>query len=605
MGIKKPIVVTEYPKSGGSWITSMLGDILEVPKRDIYVRENFDLFDLSDHPWYKDAADLSFPDKSVIKSHELPDSPLIDFDATFIHLVRDGRDVVISKWFFEKEFCVKNGILTSFEKNFNDYVLETAKEWSSYIKSWSGRAHIMIRYEDFLTSPEITLKTLVSQVTEDFFPDDQFQKTVAKFSKSNFSSSLNKTFKHNTFVRKGISGDWKNYFSQTTTNLFKSSADDALVLLGYESNSGWNFMMEKMNNRTSKMRKCWCGNEDFNAFSLKYNECKVCGTLISQDSLSDEQLTVKDDETDFYGKKYWTDHQNKDLGFPSIHTRTRSDLTERNLHWLETLMKYCLPPAKILELGCSHGSFVAVMQNAGYQSSGVEMSPWVVDFGSKTFNVQIHLGPIENLNFVESTFDVIALMDVLEHLPDPSKTLNLCARLLKPDGFFLIQTPEFDQEITYSELVEKQSPFLEQLKADEHLYLFSQSSVTKLLKQTGFEYINFEPAIFSDYDMFFVASKQELKTYSRIEWEEALLSSPSSRFVLAMLDLRERELALEEQLIACDADRIDKLEQITKLSDWLKQTQALLETAYAQMSNPLIKVLMKISKIASQLTKKT
>ncbi len=41
------IVVTEYPKSGGNWVVNMLGDVLQIPKRDIYdVLEEHKPFDL-------------------------------------------------------------------------------------------------------------------------------------------------------------------------------------------------------------------------------------------------------------------------------------------------------------------------------------------------------------------------------------------------------------------------------------------------------------------------------------------------------------------------------------------------------------------------------
>ncbi|WP_072016288.1 class I SAM-dependent methyltransferase [Leptolyngbya sp. KIOST-1] len=327
--------------------------------------------------------------------------------------------------------------------------------------------------------------------------------------------------------------------------------------------------------------------------------------------MSEEELVVNDDDVDFYGKQYWLNHQNQDLGFPDIFARTRNDLTERNLHWLKILMKYRLPSSDVLELGCSHGSFVALMQQAGYCAAGVEMSPWVVSFGKETFDVPIYLGPVENLDLAEGSLDVIALMDVLEHLPDPEATLKHCSRLLKPDGFFLIQTPDFKEDLSYQTLRDNDSSFLEQLKADEHLFLFSQRSVSQLLNQIGFEHIHFEPAIFSGYDMCFVAGRESFTVHSVDEREKSLLSNLSGRMVLALLDIRERELALTEQLTACDADRIDKLSQISNLSDWLKQTkaslqetQALLEAAQYKMSNPLTKASIKISSLCDRVLRK-
>ncbi len=79
----------------------------------------------------------------------------------------------------------------------------------------------------------------------------------------------------------------------------------------------------------------------------------------------------------------------------------------------------------------------------------VEMSPWVVEFGQKTFGVPISVGPVEDLDIAPGSLDVIALMDVLEHLPDPAATMAHCLKLLKPDGLLLIQTPQFKEEMNY------------------------------------------------------------------------------------------------------------------------------------------------------------
>ena len=333
----------------------------------------------------------------------------------------------------------------------------------------------------------------------------------------------------------------------------------------------------------SEQERCWCGSSDFLEFSSEYAECNACKTLVSLSPLSANQLIVHDDEVDFYGKQYWLDHQSQDLGFPDIYTRSRKDLTERNIHWLKTLAKYCLPPSHILEIGCGHGSFVALMQQTGYQSFGIEMSQWVVSFGQKTFGIPVYLGPLENVDIPMGSLNAIVMMDVLEHLPDPVTTLQDCMKLLKPDGFLLIQTPEFKEGKTYSDLVNSQSPFLGMLQPDEHLNLFSRRSVTQILNQVGFEYITFEEAIFADYDMFLVASKVPIEVNSSDQIEATLLDYPSSRMTLALLDLRERELALAETLQESEQDRAARLEQIITLTQQLEEAEASRQLHLAQV----------------------
>lgn len=351
--------------------------------------------------------------------------------------------------------------------------------------------------------------------------------------------------------------------------------------------------------------KCWCGNTKLADFSSEYGECQVCGTLVSLSGLTPEKLAVHDDEKDFYGKQYWLDHQQKSLGLPDIFQRSRNDLTERNLHWLKTLLKYRLPTADVLELGCSHGSFVALMKQSGYQATGLEMSPWVAEFGRKTFGVPILVGPVETQNLPLASFDVIAMMDVLEHLPDPLTTIRCCLDLLKQDGILLIQTPQFREGISHESLVADNHPFLTLLQPDEHLYLFSDRSTTYLFQQLGAEYIQFEPAIFGHYDMFFAVSRVPLAPRSIEEIEASLTVTPNGRLALALLDIYSRETAalaqlqadkayLISQLQASEADRAARLEVIETQGRQISQLQASEATNNAILNNWWIKLGRKI-----------
>jgi 2-polyprenyl-3-methyl-5-hydroxy-6-metoxy-1,4-benzoquinol methylase len=316
------------------------------------------------------------------------------------------------------------------------------------------------------------------------------------------------------------------------------------------------------------MRVCWCGNADYRPFGPEYGECTVCGTLVYLPEMPPEKMLVRDDESDFYGKNYWLERQKDAFGTADIFSRARTDLTERNLHWLKALLKYRLPSdGKALELGCSHGSFVALMQMAGFDALGVEMSPWVVDFAQKAFGVPVSLGPIENLDMAPGSLDVIVAMDVLEHLPDPVATMARCLELLKPDGLLLLQTPQFTSDASYEEFVASRNRFLEMLIPEEHIYLFTQESVARMFRGLGAGFIHFEPAIFAHYDMFFVVSRTHLTPCSADKTRASLESRPGGRMTLALLDLRERELASE-------SDRIARGNQIDQLTALLKEAEA-------------------------------
>ena len=315
------------------------------------------------------------------------------------------------------------------------------------------------------------------------------------------------------------------------------------------------------------MRNCWCGNPRLLPFGPEYGECNDCGTLVYLGEMQPERLLVRDDDSDFYGKNYWLERQQDAFGTADIFKRARTDLAERNLHWLQALLKYRLPPAMVLELGCSHGSFVGLMQLTGFDASGMEMSPWVVDFGAKTFGVPTRLGPLENADIPPGSLDVIVSMDVLEHLPDPVTTMARCLELLKPDGLLLLQTPKFSRGTGFAQLVDSKARFLEMLIPEEHIYLFSEESVSRLFRQLGAEHVSFEPAIFAHYDMFLAVSRSPLTVNDSDLIETTLNAEPQRRYVQALLDLRARELASE-------SDRLARGEQIETLTRMVKESEA-------------------------------
>jgi glycosyltransferase involved in cell wall biosynthesis/2-polyprenyl-3-methyl-5-hydroxy-6-metoxy-1,4-benzoquinol methylase len=320
-------------------------------------------------------------------------------------------------------------------------------------------------------------------------------------------------------------------------------------------------------------KHCWCANSQLEIFSSDYMLCVNCQTLISQQGLSTEEAQVKDDEKDFYGKQYWLSHQNKDLGFPDIYQRARADLPERCLYWLRAILKYKPPSAKVLELGSAHGGFVAMLNWAGYDATGLDLSPWAVEFARKTFQVPMLLGPVEEQSIVMSSLDVIVLMDVFEHLPDPQTTIQHCLKLLKPDGILIIQTPCYPENKTYEEMSASNDRFLEMLQAREHLYLFSRQAAQKFFQQIGADYIQFEPAIFSHYDMFLVVGRMPLKTHTEGQVENLLSSISSGRMVQALLDIDKTAKELERRLQESEADRAARLNMINKQGNQLSEVQ--------------------------------
>ena len=130
-----------------------------------------------------------------------------------------------------------------------------------------------------------------------------------------------------------------------------------------------------------------------------------------------------------------------------IMTKENCLLIVRDYWNMNQFLKY--PPyknpneKKLLDLGCGTGEFLFVMQNLGYEVYGV-------DFNQKAINVAKNYLGIENvypddvINFLENQkerYDVITAFEIIEHLDNPKKLLELVHRALKPGGYFAFSVP--------------------------------------------------------------------------------------------------------------------------------------------------------------------
>ncbi|WP_418791100.1 methyltransferase domain-containing protein [Phosphitispora sp. TUW77] len=319
---------------------------------------------------------------------------------------------------------------------------------------------------------------------------------------------------------------------------------------------------------------CWCGSKKLNRFSESYLKCNSCQTLISSPRYPDFYFDVRDDEQDIYGKKYWLERQSQKYGFSNIRERSKDDLSHRCIYWLSKVLHYKLPPAKTLELGCGHGGLVALMNKAGFSSVGAELSDWVVGYAQESFGIEVLRGKLDDLAIEPQSMDCIILMDVMEHFTDPKKTLEYIVNALKDNGLVIIQTPNYSNtDLTYNQLIEQNHIFLGQMKAEEHLYLFTSEGLTQILSEFGFKHIYFEPALFP-YDMFVIASKIPVTINSDAQIEQFLLKTPEGRFVQAMLDLFKKTELLQEKIEEIDTDRGARLNIIYELDKQLKESNA-------------------------------
>ncbi|MDO8657856.1 MAG: class I SAM-dependent methyltransferase [Candidatus Levybacteria bacterium] len=103
---------------------------------------------------------------------------------------------------------------------------------------------------------------------------------------------------------------------------------------------------------------------------------------------------------------------------------------------------------EILDVGCGYGSLMSNLLEKGANVTGVEVDQISFEFAKKFLKkdskAKIVLVKDERLPFKKNSFDIIFLFDVIEHVNNPSLTMNECYRVLKPGGIIYIEfTPYY------------------------------------------------------------------------------------------------------------------------------------------------------------------
>jgi SAM-dependent methyltransferase len=138
----------------------------------------------------------------------------------------------------------------------------------------------------------------------------------------------------------------------------------------------------------------------------------------------------------------------------------------------------------LLDVGAYTGVAVEVACKRGWQAIGVEPSRWAVESGQRRGR-RLVLGPLtrQALNPL-GPFDVATLWDVIEHVADPVAVLTTVHKQLKPGGYVVVHTMDVDS--MFARLAGRRWPWY----MDMHLFYFSPSTLSRLLRTAGFSPIH-------------------------------------------------------------------------------------------------------------------
>jgi len=134
---------------------------------------------------------------------------------------------------------------------------------------------------------------------------------------------------------------------------------------------------------------------------------------------------------------------------------------------------------KCLDIGCGQGILLDRLRAQGWETFGVDVSPQACDVARHKGH-HIHCGEVGDLIYPDESFELVTLVDSIEHVRDPLATLLAARRLLTKSGQIIIATPNVE-----SWLARLFRRWYWQLDSPRHLYLFGPHALSLLSRHAA------------------------------------------------------------------------------------------------------------------------
>lgn len=134
---------------------------------------------------------------------------------------------------------------------------------------------------------------------------------------------------------------------------------------------------------------------------------------------------------------------------------------------------------RLLDIGCSNGSFVRAASRVGWEACGLELESDSFEL-ARSQGVTVYNSELSELDFPENSFSAVTMWQVIEHVHSPASLITEIARILKPGGVLAVSTPNI-KSLGWRLLREDWGAVEPQV----HLHLFQPSGLARLMNDCG------------------------------------------------------------------------------------------------------------------------
>jgi len=204
----------------------------------------------------------------------------------------------------------------------------------------------------------------------------------------------------------------------------------------------------------------------------KLLRCAECGQLVSQIRESEYIASMAEFDT-------------STGTLPTASTQRRHD--QRAAQMFNTLKSLLQVPEgnqlRLLDIGCSTGALMLSARRHGFDVDGVEPARRAAE-AAQAAGLKVVAGTLKEAAYPPASFQAATLMEVIEHLSQPSDLLREVWRVLEPNGILVVGTGNAASWTV--QFMRGGWDYFQVSRHGGHISFFTPGSLTRLAGRCGF-----------------------------------------------------------------------------------------------------------------------
>lgn len=134
----------------------------------------------------------------------------------------------------------------------------------------------------------------------------------------------------------------------------------------------------------------------------------------------------------------------------------------------------------LLDIGFGEGGLLSIAEKNGWKCFGTELSPQSLKYGEER-GWTVSNDALSDERFTPNSFDVVTMIELIEHVPTPDFFFETAFKLLRPNGLLFLTTPN-TKSLNQRWLGAEWSV----ISPPEHITIWSPNGMKKALNRNGF-----------------------------------------------------------------------------------------------------------------------